>query len=161
MIVISKLSSKLVPWFSSPRVDETNGDNISVIKMDREKQQQIGTQAASQNYPEDVCPVVLPSLVQRNLLRCAELWWAPHNTPLSRQAASQLRGTQQLIMGPQIPRSQLPVPKHCAPAEHTHTHTATGSGRTAPGHKQLVGPERAQPYSGCHTHESTRRHSHT
>lgn len=141
------------------QADETNGDDISVIKIDRQKQQQIGTQAANQNYPEDVCPVVLPSLVQWNLLCLAELWWAPHNTPLSQQAASQLHGTQQLIMGPQVPWSQLPVPKHCAPAEHTHT--VTGSGRTAPGHKQLVGPERAQTYSGCHTHESTCRHSHT
>lgn len=56
-----------------PQVDATNGDNISVIEIDRQKRQ-IGTQAASQNYPEDVCPVVLPSLLQWTLLCCAEQW---------------------------------------------------------------------------------------
>lgn len=108
-----------------------------------------------QKHPEDVCPVVLPSLVQSGLLCGAGLCWAAHNAPLSPQrAASQLHSTQQHIIESKIPRTQLPEPKYCPLLS---THTVSGSGRTARGHKQSVRPERAHRYVVSHTW----KHMHT
>lgn len=61
-----------------------------------------------------------------------------------------------LLWNQRSPGHSSPVPKYCPLLS---IHTVTSSGHTARGHKQPVRPERAQRYTGCHTHEST--HTHT
>lgn len=129
--------------------------NTNKQKYKLEERQTEKPDTDRQKHPEDVCPVVLPSLVQSGLLCWAELCWAAHNAPLSPQwAASQLYNTQQHIMVSKIPWTQLPAPKYCPLLS---THTVTDSGRTARGHKQPVRPERAHRYMVSHTW----KHTHT
>lgn len=156
---------QLISMLPIPQVDETNGANISVMKMDRQRQQQQQRLSVRQ---------AVTTIQKMFALWCFPAWFSgtssavwscgEHHTillcPSRLLHSSSPHNSSLWAPTPRPPSpSQLPVPKHCAPAEHTHT--VTGSGRTAPGHKQLVRPERAQTYSGCHAHESTCSHSHT
>lgn len=67
-------------WLSE-RITACNRNNRQKLKIKEVRQSEEA--ADRQTYPEDVCPVVLPGLVQSGLLCWAELWWAAHNAPLS------------------------------------------------------------------------------
>ncbi len=54
--------------------DCADGYKVKIKCKIKEGRQTEEAAADRQKYPEDVCPVVLPSLVQSGLLLWAELW---------------------------------------------------------------------------------------